>query len=126
MAPAEALTMKPAAHEPLEQNGAAPLLFAHCASVAQAVHALLAWLQMGDAPLHCVSARQEKQAPEASQNGWLELLPEQALSLAQATHACEVPSQMGAVPEHCVLLVHWFASEKVAVVGALGVEATTA
>ena len=45
--------------------------------------------------------------------------------MAQAVQACVVPLQMGVAPLHWLSAVHWFVRLKLAVIGAVGVDAIT-
>src|SRR5438128_11416 len=126
-APEDTAMVNPTVQEPEgRQKGFAGSLLAHCAFVVQAAHEFVAWLQMGAVPLHWLSAVQAKQLPEASHQGCEAFFALHCPFVAHATHEQVAESQIGVMPVHGASAVHWLVRSKLAVVGALGVEAATA
>src|SRR5713101_539452 len=126
-APADPLIVNPALQEPEGRHkGFAGSLLPHCASVVQAAHEFVAWLQIGVEPAHWLSAVHAKQAPDASQKGCDAFLLLHCALVAHATHEWVDESQIGAMPVHWESAVHWLVRSKLAAVGASGVEAVTA
>jgi hypothetical protein len=126
-APADGLIVNPAPQLPeARHKGFAGSLLLHCASVVQAAHEFVAWLQIGVVPLHWLSAVHAKQAPDASQKGCEGFLLLHCALVAHATHEFVDRLQIGAMPVHWESALHWLVRSKLAAVGALGVEAVTA